>query len=118
MRINFLARLCLYFVIACVLAMIGYQVYLKASAPYKTTEAKEVTVRDSYSTTALVLRDEKVIPMVNRGTVSYLFDDVYEAFVSGLPSTLNEKIWDEITLVTDGSIVTDDFFSTVEEAMD
>jgi hypothetical protein len=56
--------------------MAGYQIYLKVSAPYETTEAKEVTVRDSYSTTALVLRDEKVIPMVNRGTVSYLFNDV------------------------------------------
>ncbi len=76
MRINFLAKFCFFFVITCVLAMAGYQIYLKVSAPYETTEAKEVTVRDSYSTTALVLRDEKVIPMVNRGTVSYLFNDV------------------------------------------
>ena len=76
MRINFLAKLCFFFVIACVLAMVGYQIYLKASAPYETMEAKGVVVRDSYSTTALVLRDEKVIPMVNRGTVSYLFNDV------------------------------------------
>ena len=45
------------------------------------------------------------------------FDDVYEEFVLGLSSTLNEQVWDDITLVTDGSIVTDDFFSIVDEAM-
>lgn len=76
MRIHFLARIALIFIIVSFLAMIGYQVYLKASAPYQTIEASQVTVRDSYSATALVLRDEKLIPMVNRGTVSYLFDDV------------------------------------------
>ena len=97
MRINFLARLCLYFVIACVLAMIGYQVYLKASAPYKTTEAKEVTVRDSYSTTALVLRDEKVIPMVNRGTVSYLFDDVAKV-TEGMPVAEVYESYEQVSL--------------------
>ena len=45
------------------------------------------------------------------------FDDVYEEFVKGLSSALNEEVWDEITLVTDGSIVTDAFFTTVEEAI-
>ena len=46
------------------------------------------------------------------------FDDVYEAFVLGLSSGLNEKVWDDITLITDGSIMTDSFFSVLEDAMD
>ncbi len=44
------------------------------------------------------------------------FDDVYEEFAQSLSSRLNEKVWDGITLVTDGSIVTDSFFSVWEEA--
>ncbi len=46
------------------------------------------------------------------------FDDVYEAFVSGLSSNLNQDVWDGVTLVTDGSITTDSFFETIEGAMD
>ncbi len=45
------------------------------------------------------------------------FDDVYEEFVSGLASNLNETVWEEITLVTDGSITTDSFFEVIEGAM-
>jgi len=97
MRMNFIARLCFLFVIACVLAMIGYQIYLKASAPYKTIEAKEITVRDSCSATALVLRDEKVIPMVNRGTVSYLFDDVAKV-TEGMPVAEIYDSYEQVSL--------------------
>lgn len=46
------------------------------------------------------------------------FDDVYEAFVAELPSRLNEKVWEDITLVTDGSITTDSFFSVIEDAIE
>lgn len=45
------------------------------------------------------------------------FDDVYDAFVSGLSSSLNEKIWNSIELVTDGSIKTDSFFQVIDEAL-
>lgn len=43
------------------------------------------------------------------------FDDVYEEFVSGLSSSLNEKVWNAIELVTDGSITTDSFFDIIDE---
>ncbi len=46
------------------------------------------------------------------------FDDVYEAFVSGLSSKFNEKVWENVELVTDGSITTDSFFDVIEGAMD
>ncbi len=46
------------------------------------------------------------------------FDDVYEEFISGLASNLNEKVWDGIELVTDGSIVTDSFFEVIEKAVE
>lgn len=46
------------------------------------------------------------------------FDDVYEEFVSGLASNLNETVWEEISFVTDGSITTDSFFETIEGAID
>ena len=45
------------------------------------------------------------------------FDDVYEEFVSGLDSKLNAKAWEDITLVTDGSITTDSFFEIITDAM-
>lgn len=45
------------------------------------------------------------------------FDDTYEEFVSGLSSELNQEAWDDIVLVTDGSITTDSFFETIEEAL-
>lgn len=46
------------------------------------------------------------------------FDDVYDEFVLGLSSSLNEKVWNDITLITDGSIVTDSLFTVLEEAME
>ena len=46
------------------------------------------------------------------------FDDVYEAFVSGLSSKFYEKVWENVELVTDGSITTDSFFDVIEGAMD
>lgn len=45
------------------------------------------------------------------------FEDVYEAFVSGLSSELNHEAWDGISLVTDGSITTDTFFDAIGGAM-
>lgn len=46
------------------------------------------------------------------------FDDVYEEFVSGLDSKLNTEAWEDIALVTDGSITTDSFFEVITDAMD
>lgn len=45
------------------------------------------------------------------------FDDVYEQFVSGLSSNLNETLWEDITFITDGSITTDSFFETIDGAI-
>ena len=45
------------------------------------------------------------------------FDDVYEEFVSGLASSLNEQVWKDVALITDGSITTDGFFDAIEEAI-
>ena len=42
-------------------------------------------------------------------------DDIYEAYVRDLPSTLNQDLWDAVELRTDGSITTDSFFSTYEQ---
>lgn len=46
------------------------------------------------------------------------FDDVYEAFISGLSSHLNEKVWKDIELLTDGSIATDSYFETIDNVLD
>ncbi|MCX4318987.1 MAG: peptidylprolyl isomerase, partial [Lachnospiraceae bacterium] len=46
------------------------------------------------------------------------FDDVYEAFISGLSSNLNEKVWREADLITDGSITTDSYFETINNVLD
>ncbi|MDE6904899.1 MAG: peptidyl-prolyl cis-trans isomerase [Lachnospiraceae bacterium] len=46
------------------------------------------------------------------------FDDVYEAFISELSSNLNEKVWREVDLVTDGSISTDSYFKTIDNVLD
>lgn len=45
------------------------------------------------------------------------FDDVYESFISGLSSSLNEKVWKNIDLVTDGSITTDSYFEIIDEVV-
>lgn len=45
------------------------------------------------------------------------FEKVYEDFISGLASEMNDKLWEETALVTDGSITTDSFFETIEGAM-
>ena len=45
------------------------------------------------------------------------FDDVYEVFVRGLSSQLNESVWADITLVTDGTITTDSFFDIIDDAI-
>lgn len=46
------------------------------------------------------------------------FDDVYEKFVSTLASNLNESVWENIPLVTDGSISTDSFFEIIDMTID
>lgn len=46
------------------------------------------------------------------------FDDVYEEFISGLSSSLNEKVWREIEIVTDGSIITDSYFEVIDDIVD
>lgn len=46
------------------------------------------------------------------------FDDVYEAFISGLSSNLNERVWGEADLITDGSITTDSYFETIDNVLD
>lgn len=46
------------------------------------------------------------------------FDDVCEEFVSGLSFQMNDKLWEETELITDGSITTDSFFEIIEGAID
>ena len=43
------------------------------------------------------------------------FDDVYNEYVSGLSSYLNQTLWDELELDTDSSIATDSFFEVFEK---
>ena len=45
-------------------------------------------------------------------------DDVYEEFVSTLASNLNESVWKNIPLVTDGSISTNSFFEIIDMRID
>lgn len=42
------------------------------------------------------------------------FYDVYESFVAGLSSMIDEDMWASVDLITDGSITTDSFFEIVE----
>ena len=65
MRISWLTRTLFSLLIMGIVALFGYQVYLKFSDPYVTQTVYSITVRDSYSTTALVLRDETLIPQLN-----------------------------------------------------
>lgn len=46
------------------------------------------------------------------------FGDVYEEFVSTLASNLNESVWENIPLVTDGSISTNSFFEIIDMTID
>jgi foldase protein PrsA len=43
------------------------------------------------------------------------FNDVYNQFVNGLTRSLNEEVWDSITLIHDENVTTKDFFSVFEE---
>lgn len=43
------------------------------------------------------------------------FDDIYNEYVSGLSSYLNQNLWDELELDTDASIATDSFFEVFEK---
>jgi len=45
------------------------------------------------------------------------FDDVYEAFISGLTSRLNEENWEGIDIITDGSITTDNYFVIIDDTV-
>lgn len=42
-------------------------------------------------------------------------DNIYEAYVKDLPSSLNQDLWDAVEIKTDGSITTDSFFSIYEQ---
>lgn len=42
-------------------------------------------------------------------------DDIYEAYVKELPSSLNQDLWDAVEIRTDGSITTDSFFSVYDQ---
>ena len=46
------------------------------------------------------------------------FDDVYDKLVSMLASNLNESVWENIPLVTDGSISTNSFFEIIDMTID
>lgn len=43
------------------------------------------------------------------------FSEVYDAFVSGLVRNLNQKLWDEILLIHDEEVTTDNFFAVYEK---
>ena len=43
------------------------------------------------------------------------FNDEYDAFVADLSSSLNEKVWDELELKTDGTITTNSFFEVLDK---
>ncbi len=43
------------------------------------------------------------------------FDDIYNEYVSGLSSYLNQNLWDELELDTDAAIATDSFFEVFEK---
>lgn len=43
------------------------------------------------------------------------FDDIYNEYVSGLSSYLNQNLWDELELDTDAAITTDSFFEVFEK---
>lgn len=63
------------------------------------------------------LTDENKLKIIEKREEA-AFDDVYEGFLSGLSSELNEEVWNGIDLVTDGSIQTENFFAIIEEADD
>lgn len=79
-----LGRTFFFLVVMGIAILFGYQAYLRFNDPYVTQSTYSVTVRDSYSATALILRDEMVIPQVNEGTVSYPFDGVAKV-TKGMP---------------------------------
>lgn len=43
------------------------------------------------------------------------FDDVYDSFVRGLDSTMNEKLWDQVEIKQDKDITTNSFFEVYDE---
>ena len=44
-----------------------------------------------------------------------MFDDVYDEFVKGLDSGLNQKVWDTVSIMDETDITTDRFFEVYEE---
>lgn len=44
-----------------------------------------------------------------------VFGEEYDAFVSGLARSLNQKLWDEILLIHDKEVTTDSFFAVYEK---
>lgn len=43
------------------------------------------------------------------------FNDVYNEFVNGLTRSLNEELWDSITMIHDENVKTSDFFAVYEQ---
>lgn len=60
------------------------------------------------------LTDERKLAIVKQRQKE-AFDDIYEEFVAGLDSTLNEEVWEGIQLDLSGSITTDCFFQIYNE---
>lgn len=102
--------------IASTVALFGYQAYLKFSDPYVTQTVYSVTERDSYSATALVLRDEMVIPQVNEGTVSYLFEGVAKV-TKNMPVAEIYDSYDQVLLKHRIALLEDEI-DAVDEADD
>ena len=46
------------------------------------------------------------------------FDDVYQEFLSGLSSELNEKVWSEVSVEVNEEVKTDNFFQVYEKYCD
>lgn len=92
-----LGRTFFFLVVMGIAILFGYQAYLRFNDPYVTQSTYSVTVRDSYSATALILRDEMVIPQVNEGTVSYPFDGVAKV-TKGMPVAEIYDSYDQVLL--------------------
>lgn len=114
--ISKLSKVFLFLIVVGVAALFGYQAYLSYSNPYVTQSAHTITVRDSYSATALILRDETVIPKVNEGTVSYLFEGV-EKVTKDMPVAEIYDSYDQVLLKHQIARLNDEI-AVVDEADD
>lgn len=81
-----------------------------------------ITTEDGYYFIKCINKFNEELTDANKSNIleareKEVFENVYEEFVAGLTSNINEEVWDGITLVTDGSISTDSFFEKIEGAM-